>query len=350
MKTLHFVALSLALNLTACVTISPHKIAPSAQVLSNTITADITTVVVQDEIQADIPVVDSSAVGMQFGLIGALVSSSIDSTTNQDNANFYQTALEPVRQSLNGFKYDNEFHAAINQSIHSVSWLKAKNIKLLKNAEVQEANAPTLEITMNYKFSSDFRYLTVSAGVKLVDPAAPLTADKQIKPIYENTFVYISDFLPVPVRTEADTQTEIKQLWDAHNALPEADRKDRRTLGKLDRALRKAKGPFDIRGQILKLASQWATDQGVLARQHLTNATTEIIQMVQRDMLDTEAVAALAAKVPYRNNGKKYNFERIEENSERLIVRNIVGNKAGMMCSMPKHAVDEFLPYWSTCI
>ncbi len=350
MKILHFITLSLVLNLTACVTISPHKIAPSAQILSNTITADVTTVVVQDEIRANVPVADSSAVGMQFGLIGALVTSSMDSATNQDNANFYQTALEPVRQSLNGFKYDNEFHAAISQSIHTVSWLKANNIKLLKDAELPNVNGPALNIAMNYEFSSDFRYLTVSASVKLIDPAAPMTADKQIKPVYENTFVYISDFLPIPVRTEADTKTETKQLWDAHNALPEADRKDRKRLAKLDRALHKAKRPFDTRGQILKLAPQWAEDQGALARQKLSSATSEIIRMVQRDMLDTEAVEALAAKVPYSNNGKKYNFERIEENHDRLIVRNIVGNKAGMMCSMPKHAVDEMLPYWTTCI
>lgn len=338
MRSLHWTAGLLALTLTACGSqLTPYKIAPAPT--TNKTAVEVQTVITQTDIEAIVPVVDSSGAVASYGLVGALVGAAIDSSTNSSNQDMYQRVMTPVQNSVIDYKFDQKFEQMIQSTVSTVPSLTPVGFKLVKEKQDKPTfSQPTLHIETSYRLSTDMRSLDVDVWVSLM-PATQPKAKEEAKPLYQNRFTYRSPLLADPVKTPADVAAIKKEVWAQFDALPEKQKKNPKEVSKRNRALAKAELSFTPERKLEVLSQIWAANKGELIRKELDTAMQDLAVLIQTDFNDQQAPASLFTKPVVKNNGVEQTYEIVTQRENRILVRTVRGWMTGAMCSLPQNDV-----------
>lgn len=169
----------------------------------------------------------ASTAGAGFGLVGAIISSSVTNSRVKDA----EGAVVPVRNALVGYEPGGVLGAALKRELAPLPWLKKNTIEVVQLADSKPAIAELVKssktdmvllVQTDYRLTPTFDALVVTATVSLlpVKPAAPAqaqTADGEAAPkdelrrIYFNT---VSTSAPLPSFTAGKTTTaEAANLW-----------------------------------------------------------------------------------------------------------------------------------------
>ena len=123
----------------------------------------------QQEMQVDVP--DSSAVGSQFGLLGALISAAVDSTATK-NA---ETRIAAIRNLMVDYHFNQKFEEAIRASLATPGISNNPQITIARstgeiaNSVVKPRPAEVLtnlQITPRYSISNNFETVSLTMTVQ----------------------------------------------------------------------------------------------------------------------------------------------------------------------------------------
>lgn len=251
---------------------------------------------------------DSSAAGAQYGLIGALVTATIDAIVNSGPADAAQKLADQVAAVATIDKLNSEFREKIRVS----AALEGHRVRFADVTTAQKAfaNKPTedaIDVDINYRLSEDATALQVTAtavyaraDLKYVTPYTfkSVPEEELSGPLYRNTFVYESARLPTPVLTP-----QIKQGW-----VDEIQKRYIEKTGKLP-ATRKDSGYADMNKEIVEanndmitkpesssiLVSAWTGNDGQLLFNELNAAHAYLGKYLLHD-LNNPAVPSLTGK------------------------------------------------------
>lgn len=332
MNILKLTTIAVVMGLTACASteVKPYRSAP--QFLVNKTQGTVNLYIPQQEIEAIVPIVDSTAAVAQYGLIGLVVGGAIDSSTNTSNVELYQKLMAPIQDKMLAFNFDGQANKMFKAATVNIPWFEAKNYTLTKKAQEDFAE-PTLSITLHYRLTTDLSSLFVIAEVEQ-HHAGPKKDSAALT--YKNKFGYFSKHLPIKTfRDPEEIEATKKELWQKFNARPEHVKKDRNVKLKLNYALKKADDNLSHEEQLQHLANQWLADDAKLVKQELNNALADLTAMIQMDLADTTAPLDLVKRTNTEMGSVSLNYEVVQKLEGRQIVRNVRGNFIGTLCSIP---------------
>ena len=132
MNILKLTTIAVVMGLTACASteVKPYRSAP--QVLVNKTQGTVNLNIPQQEIEAIVPIVDSTAAVAQYGLIGLVVGGAIDSSTNTSNVELYQKLMAPIQDKMLAFNFDGQANKMFKAATVNIPWFEAKNYTLTK--------------------------------------------------------------------------------------------------------------------------------------------------------------------------------------------------------------------------
>ena len=124
----------------------------------------------QQELAVDVP--STAAIGMQFGLIGALISSAVDNA----NAKSAEARVAPLRDALIAYRFNERFEAELRSRLAAEGISPAPQLAVMPtgwdaiNAEASDA-VPMYAMVINprYAMDSEFRKLYITLNVSVVD-------------------------------------------------------------------------------------------------------------------------------------------------------------------------------------
>ena len=154
------------------------------------------------------------------GLIFALVDSAIDHSRTKKA----EGTVIPIRDALIDFEFGPGLSTAVDAELAKLTWLHAGpceiqhavNSDVTRNLPKDSAADTVMTIDCDYRLSSGFASLSVSARVTLLPRASKATASDTSAPLYQNTFSTLWD-LPSPV-TSTETTDRIKAWSQNHGA------------------------------------------------------------------------------------------------------------------------------------
>jgi hypothetical protein len=212
------IAASAAVLVGACAT-EPHPYKRPLSLEMASMLGDTNVVLVENNsgVQATWFMSDSSATGAQYGLIGALVSATMDAIVNSGPADTAQKLADQVAVVAAVDKMNTDFREQVRTSAaldgHKVRFADvATKQKYFLNPHADD----TVEVDVDYRLSEDATTLKVTAvavyqrpDLKYVTPYTfkSIPEEELSGPVYRNTFVYESSRL-VPTITP-----EIKRAW-----------------------------------------------------------------------------------------------------------------------------------------
>jgi hypothetical protein len=323
--------IAVVIGLTACATteVKPYRSAP--QVLVNKTQGTVNLNIPQQEIEAIVPIVDSSAAVAQYGLVGLMVGGAIDASTNSSNVALYQKLMAPIQDKLLGFNFDGQADKMVKAATVNTPWFEAKNYNTTKKALAEFAE-PTVNVTLGYRLSTDLTTLIVIAEAEQHN-AGPI--NEHAAPTYKNKFAYFSKALPIKtLRDPEEIEAAKKELWRKFNERPEHVKKDKNVLLKLNYALKKADDNLSYEEQLQHSANQWLANDAQLVKQELSTALADLAVMIKLDLADPTAPLELLKRPNANTGGTTMNYEIVQKLDNRQIVRNVRGNDVGTLCSI----------------
>lgn len=331
MDILKLTTIAVVMGLTACASteVKPYRSAPQALVNKTQGTLNLN--IPQKEIEAIVPVADSSAAVAQYGLVGLMVGGALDASTNISNKALYQKLLAPIQNKMLAFNFDGQADKMVKAATVNIPWFEAKNYTLSKKA--QEAFAePTLTVSIGYRLTTDLSTLIVVADVEQHNANSK---KEHTALTYKNRFSYVSKRLPIKVfREPEEIEAAKKELWRKFNERPEHVKKDRNVLLKLNYALKKTDDNLSYEEQLEHSANLWLANDAQLVKQELNNALIDLSLMLQTDLADPTAPAELLKRPTANDGGMVKDFEVVKVLDKRRIVRNVRGNYVGVLCSI----------------
>ena len=293
---------------------------------------------------------------IQFGFIGGMVGSLIDSRIERQNLKSKAIQLAPMQAALSSFDFNRQhFEAAVNLS-KSFEWLNLQEtIDIASPSKLKfTSDQYFLLYETRYQLSESFDSLEIHTDVSLSKIKIGRVKKKRVESteIFRNTYRYLSPTIPVQTKSTE----EITQLIDAIEAKFQVDidaikgwsfgdRSAKTLLLKRERrkALAHAVKPYTSDEEKLAMAKYWARTEGKLLKGYLQSGLVEINKMIQLDLPDTKSVFSNKKDKTLPLYHK--NFQKLSEENGRLILRYIrVGD--GRMCSVgvkidPKRCIEE---------
>lgn len=133
-------------------------------------------IVVQDEVIVDVKPSTATGAGVAFGLIGALVTSTIDSKVTNNRVKSAQDLMGPFYQAIEDVDFRKEFSAAVQPALSGYA-LKVSSVDAtalgLNNAMVRQwrdglkPGQSLMIIVPRYTLSADFRTFDVETVVTI---------------------------------------------------------------------------------------------------------------------------------------------------------------------------------------
>jgi hypothetical protein len=187
--------------------------AAKAPALSSPLAQDLPVEVVlnQNEIAVDVPAT-ASAVGMQFGLLGAIIGSSIQ---NAQTSNA-EERIVPVRDLLVSYRFNERMEAAIRAKLASEGISPNPQITVratpwdareAATASDQPATTQVLVLTPRYAMTNDFQLMTVSLMTSLVERTRKANGK------YKNKILFSRNYRFEFVTVASEGKDEMAQLW-----------------------------------------------------------------------------------------------------------------------------------------
>lgn len=293
----------------------------------------------------------SAQAGAQFGLIGALVSATIDAIVNYGPSQRATKAADEIAEIMPADALDASLAAQFRSQ--AAATVSAPGVTVSNVSTVQKITAPgivddAVEVSGFYRLSEDSSTLQVTAVLTYNNTAIPYATpytfegsppkSEQAGPTYRNTFTYTSNQLPSPVLTPELKERLIASIEDssrdAAGALP-VEGTD--AFKSMTRELEQARDDNLTKAEIaIFLTREWIKDNGALLRAEVENAHAFIARYMVLDMNRT-AVPSLEGV-----------DEVVETLADGRTVRRMgVGLMAGSYISSPG-SVSDFATYGNT--
>jgi hypothetical protein len=291
-----------ALLLTAAVTISACTVTPYRQPLDQAATAKLSAATVYaraDErgIGVQYLVQDSSAAGASYGLIGALVTATIDAIANAGPLEIAQSGADKLATSFNHGQATTEFTGALQSRLVTLPLFSATPAITPLHTECKWdvksfAENLVLLTCVEYALTQDLRSLDVALTATLLSRDAAEQAKGKSKSaqeaaarLYRNRLEYHSQPLALfAERTPAEIDAEIAQITAKY---PHARRNesDRIAMKKeIEQAKRAA--PADKKAEYY--LAQWLADDAALLRRELKSGLSTVTELLALDLQDPQ--------------------------------------------------------------
>lgn len=183
---------------------------------------------------------DSSASGAQYGLIGALVSATMDGIMNAGPSDQAQKTADQIAVVAAVDKMNHGLHAQMKSAVAAEGYkVRFSDVSTLQKLTTPKAPDDTVEVNVSYVLSEDASAMKMiavatydNANAKYVTPYTfkSVPEDETKGPLYRNTFIYESARLPLPVLTpelKASWEAEIKQAFLEKTGKVPASNKDK---------------------------------------------------------------------------------------------------------------------------
>ena len=173
---------------------------------------------------------DSSAAGAQYGLIGALVTATMDAIMNAGPARRAKQAANEVAEVVLAEKLNDSLHKQLDLDRAAADSGSGKvtigSVTTIQKISHPAAPNDAVEVTVNYLLSEDASALRIVATASYENSAMPYHTPYPYKqsppkaeltgPAYRNTFTYESAHLPLPVLTPELKQRLIESVQRAY--------------------------------------------------------------------------------------------------------------------------------------
>lgn len=249
---------------------------------------------------------DSSAAGASYGLIGAMVTVTMDAIANAGPARQARKSADTLAEVVSVDQLTQSLTAAMaaETAAPAAAGIHLAGVETRQPIVETAIRNNAVEIAPSYVLAEDASALKFVATVTLTSDAAAYATPYTFEgtppkaelsgPVYRNTFNYQSAALPVPVLTEELRARLIASIEasfrDADGNLPAADSNDGKAYA---RELEKAKDDTLSKAETaIFLTREWVKDDGALLWQELEAAHRFLAQYLRTDLADA-AVPAL---------------------------------------------------------
>ncbi len=287
-----------------------------------------------------------------FGLVGAVIESSINSSYNDRFESFRNNKDEitaPLRNALLGFDVKQGYHEGLLQKIGQLKGpVNTVRLKILSNNKLPfKENGLVLKVESSYGLNVFFNYLEFFADVTLTSHEA----DKKVV-VYKNLFRYLSPPKEMIFKSDQEKVKEVEDVgqWYQEELVKlkatETEGKKRRKLNKAlakehKKKLKKANGDFDVGEKNLMMARSWTENDASLIKGYLLEASSEIIKMIYLDLKDHRTTKSHKKDKLIEHYQK--GLQLVKKTESRVIVRDVYSNMSGQLCSMDVTTV------WQSC-
>ncbi len=255
---------------------------------------------------------DSSATGAQYGLIGAIVSATMDAIINAGPSRRAHKAANEIAEFVPAQALNASLVTHLNGQIAAADAPRPTGVSVGSVATRQRILTPTpaekaVEISTDYTLSEDASVLRVTAHASYQSASMTYATPYTFKgtppkselsgPVYANTFTYYSSQVPVPVMSPELQQRLIASIEetyrDASGAPPAADSPDFKAMTK---ELEDARDDKFTKSEIaIFLTREWLKDGAAPLKAEVERAHAFIAKYVVLD-LNTTTVPALTGE------------------------------------------------------
>lgn len=181
----------------------------------------------QQELYAEIEKADSSAASAQFGLLGALIGTVVDSTINSSRSETAETMVAPIRNSMVDYNFGQALEDTLAVELKSLSFLNIQHISQVHSQDSEEStklienSQADVVLTLNtvYYLTPNFRTLKIISNIKahpntdiLKVIAKKTDSNSDIPLLYQNSFTY-----EYSLKTSTSTLDEAVNNWAENN-------------------------------------------------------------------------------------------------------------------------------------
>jgi hypothetical protein len=244
---------------------------------------------------------DSSAAGAPYGLIGALVSATMDTIANSGPLGIAQNGATKLAPVFNHEQAQTRFNESLQAQLGQAAlFASAPAIQPLDAERKWEANAfaepAALLTSVEYSLTQDLRSLEVvlTANVVSKDAAEAERAQKYRKPgagmVYRNRLEYRSAPLEAfTERTQQEIDAEIEQIR-AKWAKPMRDKTSAQRRTAMNNEIAKARKPAPPEVKAEHYLSLWLANEAALLRSELQTGLATVADLLARDLQDAAPV------------------------------------------------------------
>jgi len=241
----------------------------------------------------------TASAGAAYGLIGAIVSATMDAIINAGPSRRAQKAADEMAELVSL----DELNASLKGHFeHQISATAARSgvsftdVRTAQRAAVRDAALDKVAVTATYTLSEDASTLRVAGVVTYQSDKTPYASPYAVKgalpksetigPVYRNTFTYYSTQLPVPTLTPELRERLVRSIQDsardANGALPQAGTSEFKSMEKEIAAAQDDKLTKDEIA--IFLSREWLRDHGAPLRAEIDQAHAFIARYALLDM------------------------------------------------------------------
>lgn len=324
------------LAVTGCTAV-PYKIPLSPEYQAKAETAEVHARTYEHGLGVQYFAQDSSAAGAPYGLIGALVSATIDAIANASPAGIARDSATKLASAYDADSLHAEMSLALSTDPRKatspgatipVTKMPTKQKLILAEMTADEV----LAVEFFYSLTQDLRAVQVVGMTTLFSKSAAKSAPKGSKAgmIYRNRFEYLSEPLPpAPPKSKEQIDAEVALIEAKYadagkkKASPEAQRKAEIARRAEIEEARKSDSP---RAQADYLVQQWLSDDGLRLRAAVRTGTSSVVSLLASDLADPSNVD-VKAKLPPESI--------VKQDDTRVTVRTNAGAFIGSLTSRP---------------
>jgi len=278
---------------------------------------------------------DSSAAGAQYGLIGALVTATIDAIANSSPLKVAENGADSLAPKFNHAQVTSDFNDALQvQLVTHPSFGPALTVHPLDKERKWESAAFTEQAVLltrvEYAVTQDFRSLDVvlTAEAFSRDAAAAATQGKKgakadAGMIYRNRFEYFS--VPLPALAEKSpeqVEQEIAQIKAKYGKVKPASQ----TALNMKKEIDRARQPTPASEKAQHYLALWLADDAAFMRKELVTGLATVSELLVKDLQDPTPVDAQAAQPK----------TVLVDGTERVVVRSNLHPYMGSLRSEPR--------------
>ncbi len=186
----------------------------------------VLSIVPQEEIGLQINMQNSAGVGVQFGLIGALVASSIDAAANNTSAKKAEGRADIFRNGLIDFSANKTIHSTLEQALTAVKWSNISHFEERDtiNRDDIEAVLESMKedllivVTSSYSLTPALELLEVDAQIDIYDPKQFLeksSTKKRLRKVSSSVVRFQSDEISEDKKDLYEEIAEVEKKYSA---------------------------------------------------------------------------------------------------------------------------------------
>jgi hypothetical protein len=294
---------------------NPTHIAISDEVRNTQPSADVVLATSQKEIYADIMAANSSAVSVQFGLLGALIGAVVDASVNSGKSKTAEKKVAVVKDSLLDYDFNSELKNNLDQELQNISWLNIESL-------VEENGYDQTKLNSVFEASTSDAVFIVEAGYYLVPDFNHFKLSVNINAYAKNQD--LKNLAALKVAALKDSEEEKSLLYRNNMVFISS---------------------LPISHESAELAAKaWAENEGQLIRRAMGNAVKEIKLMLTMDLNTNGDIYKKGSLDIEKKDIRTYSYipsikesasgRLIESNSDRVLLRTLTGELHSVPASM----------------